>query len=95
MFGVEKEANCLASIKNMICDPDFLTFIRGYVLLAANPLQEIKHTRRIDAVSKDGMLCDRKKLDELDEFSRAQGSASHNWAKLLWGFARSSVNADM
>ena len=65
------------------------------VLLAANPLQEIKHTRRIDAVFKDGRLYDRTKLDKLDEFSRAQVNAPHNWAKLLWGFARSSVNAEM
>ena len=75
--------------------PGFPPFIRGYVLLAANPLQEIKHTRMIDAVFKDGRLYDRKKLDELDKFSRAQGSAPHNWAKLLWRFARSSVSAEM
>ena len=65
------------------------------VLLAANPLRDIQNTRAISAVLKDGRLYDRDTLDDLDEFVRQQAGAPHNWVKLLWGFVRSSVNAEM
>lgn len=65
------------------------------VLLDANPLANIANTRRIRAVFLKGRLYDRKDLDRLLDFARGQAAAPHNWAKLLWGFARSSVTSDL
>jgi len=65
------------------------------VLLDANPLEDISNTRRIRAVFMNGRLYDRNRLAALLGFARGQAAAPHNWAKLLWGFARSSVASDL
>jgi imidazolonepropionase-like amidohydrolase len=65
------------------------------VLLDADPLADIGNARRINAVFVNGRLYDRQRLDELLAFARGQAAAPHNWAKLLWGFARSSVTSDL
>lgn len=65
------------------------------VLLDANPLVNIANTRRIRAVFLGGRRYDRNQLDRLLAFTRSQASAPHIWAKLLWGFARSSVTSDL
>ena len=65
------------------------------VLLEANPLQDIGNTRRINAVFLNGRLYKRSRLDGLIAFARGQAGAPHNWAKLLWSFARSSVTSDL
>ena len=65
------------------------------VLLDANPLADIANTRRIRAVFLNGRLYDRVGLDRLTAFVCEQADAPHNWAKLLWGFARSSVTSDL
>lgn len=65
------------------------------VLLEANPLDDIANTRRIRAVFLNGWLHDLKQLDRLLAFGRAQANAPANWMKLLWGFARSSVSAEL
>lgn len=65
------------------------------VLLDANPRADIANTRRIRAVFLNGRLYDRERLDRLLAFARGQAAAPHNWVKLLWGFARSSVMADL
>lgn len=66
-----------------------------FVLLAANPLDAIANTKRIDAVVQSGRLYDRAKLDALLAFTRGQARTPHNWAKLIWGFLRSSVNSEL
>lgn len=65
------------------------------VLLAFNPLTDIGNTRSIRAVVQGGRLYDRARLDELLDYGRGQAKAPHNWAKLVWGFVRSSVNGDL
>lgn len=65
------------------------------VLLDADPLENIGNTRRIRAVFLAGRLYDRGRLDGLLAFARGQARAPHHWAKLLWGFARSSVISDL
>jgi hypothetical protein len=65
------------------------------VLLAADPLEDIANTRRIHAVIVAGHLYDRERLDALLAFTRRQAQRPDNWAKLLWGFARSSVVSDL
>lgn len=65
------------------------------VLLDANPLEDISNTRRIRAVFMNGRLYDRNRLDALLGFARGQAAAPHNWAKLVWGFSRSSVASDL
>lgn len=65
------------------------------VLLEANPLEDIANARRINAVFANGRLYDRQRLNDLLAFARGQAAAPHNWAKLLWGFARSSVTSDL
>lgn len=65
------------------------------VLLDADPLVDVGNARRIRAVFLNGRLYDRRMLDGLLAFVRGQASAPHNWAKLLWGFAWSSVSSDL
>ena len=65
------------------------------VLLDANPLDNIANTRRIRAVVQGGRLYDRQRLDGLLAFVRAQANAPHNWAKMIWGLARSSVRSEL
>ena len=65
------------------------------VLLAANPLESIAATRRIQAVIAGGRMYDRQRLDALLTFVAGQAGAPHNWMKLLWGFARSSMASEM
>ena len=65
------------------------------VLLAANPLENIKNTRVIRAVWLDGRLYDRKGLDRLLEFNKAEAGNPANWIRLLWGFARSDVSGEL
>lgn len=65
------------------------------VLLGANPLDDIANIRKIMAVIHDGRLYDRARLDDLLTFVRSQARAPQNWAKLLWGFARSSVSSEL
>ena len=65
------------------------------VLLDANPLTDIGNAQRVRAVLLGGRLYDRNRLDELLAFVRRQGNAPTNWAKLLWGFATSSVRSEL
>lgn len=65
------------------------------LLLDADPLIDIGNTRRLRAVWLNGRLYDRAALDRLLAFSRDQAASPANWLKLLWGFARSSVTADL
>jgi imidazolonepropionase-like amidohydrolase len=46
------------------------------VLLAADPLEDIANTTRIDAVILDGRLLDRQALDALWEEAAAAAAAS-------------------
>jgi hypothetical protein len=65
------------------------------VLLEANPLSDVRNTRRIRAVTIGGRMYDRVRLDQLLRFTRSQAQRPDNWAKLMWGFARSSVISDL
>ncbi|HEX8226192.1 MAG TPA: amidohydrolase family protein [Allosphingosinicella sp.] len=65
------------------------------LILAANPLEDIAATRSIRSVFLGGRHYDRRRLDELLRFVRGQSGRPDIWAKLLWGFARSSVTSDL
>jgi hypothetical protein len=65
------------------------------VLLRANPLERIGHSRDIEAVFLNGRHYDRERLDGLLAFARAQANTPANWIKMLWGFARSSVSSEL
>lgn len=65
------------------------------VLLRANPLTDIRNTRRIGAVLIDGRLYDRNRLDAQLTFVREQANSVPNWLKLLWGFVASSVSGEL
>ena len=65
------------------------------VLLEGDPLDDIANTRRIRAVVQGGRLYDRDRLDAVLAFVKRQAGAPHNWAKLVWGFARSSVASEL
>jgi hypothetical protein len=65
------------------------------VLLDANPLDDISNTRRIHAVLLGGRLHDRQGLNALLRFNADQAKSPTVWAKLLWGFARSPVSAEL
>ena len=66
-----------------------------FILLAANPLDSIANTKRLEAVVQSGRLYDRARLDALLAFTQGQARAPHNWAKLIWGFLWSSVNSEL
>lgn len=65
------------------------------LILAGNPLEDIAATRRIRSVFLAGRHYDRRRLDALLSFIRGQAARPDIWAKLLWGFARSSVTSDL
>ncbi|MEN1961437.1 amidohydrolase family protein [Luteimonas sp. MJ246] len=65
------------------------------VLLEANPLDDIAHTRGLYAVLLAGRLYDRPRLDALLDFTRAQARSPVNATKLVWGFSASSVNGEL
>ena len=65
------------------------------VLLRDNPLEDIAASRSIEAVVLAGRVFDREALDDLENFAAEQAHSPHNWAKLLWGFARSSVGSEL
>lgn len=65
------------------------------VLLSANPLTDIANSRRIQSVFVGGRAYDRATLDRLLAFTERQANRPDNWIKLLWGFLRSSVAADL
>jgi hypothetical protein len=62
------------------------------IILTRNPLDDIRNTKSISDVFLSGHHYDRKKLDRLLVFSKAQGNNPANWIKMLWGFARTSVS---
>ncbi len=65
------------------------------VLLGGDPLKDISSTRRIEAVMFAGRIYDRAALDRLLAFTRGQADRLDNWIKLLWGFAWSSMAAEL
>jgi hypothetical protein len=65
------------------------------LILSANPLEDIRATRTIRSVFLAGRHYDRPRLDALLRFVRSQSARPDIWAKLLWGFARSSVTSDL
>lgn len=69
--------------------------VADLVLLDADPLDDITNTRRIYAVVLGGRLHDRPRLDDLLGFVRDQTRSPAVWAKLIWGFLRSPVSAEL
>lgn len=65
------------------------------ILLSANPLDDIRSSRRIESVWLAGRLYDREALDRLLEFTREQAANPANWVRLLWGFATSGVSGEL
>lgn len=65
------------------------------VILEANPLTDIRNSTRIVAVIADGHLYDRALLDRLLKFTHSQARHPGNWAKMLWGFARSPLRSSL
>lgn len=65
------------------------------VLLARNPLEDIANTRSITAVFLAGRHYDRAALDRLLAFTKAQAHNQANMAKMLWGFANSSISSSL
>lgn len=69
--------------------------VADLVVLDADPLTDIAHARHPHAVLLAGRLYDRNGLDALLDYTRAQARSPSNMAKLLWGFATSSVRAEL
>lgn len=65
------------------------------VLLSANPLDDIRNTRRIELVVLAGRRYDNKGLNALLEYTRSEAHSPSNWAKLVWGFLTSPVSAEL
>lgn len=61
------------------------------LLLNANPLEDIRHTRRIEAVLFDGNLYDRAALDQISEHVQRQARSWTVACKILWRFAKNPV----
>jgi Amidohydrolase family len=65
------------------------------VLLARNPLDKIGNTRSISSVFFAGQHYDRQSLNALMDYTKSQTASPANWAKMLWGFATSSVSGTL
>ena len=61
------------------------------VLLDADPLRDIRHTRRIHAVVFDGRLLDPPALQAIHAHARAAARSWSVGAKILWRFVRQPV----
>jgi hypothetical protein len=61
------------------------------VVLAANPLQDIQHTRRIEVVLFDGRLYDRSHLDRLIQSVENAASSWPMNCKAVWRMIRSAM----
>lgn len=69
--------------------------VADLVVLNADPLADIGNAQSIRAVLVGGRIYDRARLDALMGFVHQQARAPHNWAKLIWGFATSSVSSEL
>lgn len=65
------------------------------VLLGANPLADIRNSRRIRMVMLGGRPYDRALLDRLDAHVASQAQSPANAIRTLWGFAWSRVNSEL
>jgi hypothetical protein len=63
------------------------------VVLAANPLEDIRHTRRIEAVLVDGRLYNRAHLNRLTSTVETTAGSWHMNCKAVWRMIRSAVGA--
>jgi len=57
--------------------------IADLIILAENPLENIQHTQKINAVLSNGILYDAKKIKELKEFTKSIASSFHMNIKTL------------
>lgn len=69
--------------------------VADLVLLRANPLDDIRNSRSIEAVLLEGRLYDRRRLDQLLDFTKSQANNPANWAKLVWGFLTSPTASEL
>lgn len=69
--------------------------VADLVLLRANPLEDIRNSRAIDAVVLGGRLYDRRRLDQLLDYTRSQARNPANWTKLVWGFLTSPTASEL
>jgi imidazolonepropionase-like amidohydrolase len=67
-------------------------FAADLVLLAADPLEDIRHTRRIEAVVFNGNLYDRAALDAISAHVRRQARSWAVGSKIIWRFIRSPAS---
>lgn len=66
--------------------------VADMVLLNANPLDDIRNTREIEAVMFNGNLYDRDALDEIERHVERQARSWNVAAKILWRFVKSPVS---
>lgn len=62
------------------------------ILLNANPLDAISHTKNIETVIFNGNLYDRNKLDEISAYVERQAKSWSVACKVIWSFLKSPVN---
>jgi imidazolonepropionase-like amidohydrolase len=62
------------------------------LLLGANPLDDIRHTRRIESVVFNGNLYDRTALDRISGHVQRQARSWSVACKILWRFVKSPAN---
>lgn len=65
--------------------------IADLVLLNANPLEDIRHTRQIEAVIFNGNLYDRAALDRISGHVERQARSWTAACKILWRFVKNPV----
>ena len=66
--------------------------IADMILLDADPLRDIRNTRRIDAVVFNGNLYDRPALDQLHRVVRERAQSWAVGCRILWNFLRNPVS---
>lgn len=66
--------------------------VADLVVLSADPLQDIRHTKRIESVIFNGRLYDRPALDRISQYVQSQARSWSVACKILWRFIRNPVS---
>lgn len=80
-FGLESEYGSVSEGK-----------VADLILLNGNPLEDIRHTMRLEGVVFAGTLYDRADLDRISEHVQSQARSWTVACKILWRFMRNPVN---
>lgn len=69
--------------------------VADLIILSADPLADIRNTRKLAGVMLNGHYYDAGGLAELKAFVQQQAGHPSNWARMIWGFLTSSAGSSL